>query len=70
MIQNKTLLDQYDLSSVKLITTGAAPLGVEIVLKVQEQWPGLFLRQGYGACSWSLHVEYVGYNTYDGHRLN
>lgn len=48
MAKNKALCDKFDLSSVKMIFTGAAPLGAETAVELQEQWPNWFIRQGYG----------------------
>jgi long-subunit acyl-CoA synthetase (AMP-forming) len=62
MTKNKELLDRYDLRSVKVLFTGAAPLGTETALMLQEQHPGWYIRQGYGltetctvVCSTSYH---------------
>jgi acyl-CoA synthetase (AMP-forming)/AMP-acid ligase II len=46
--KNKSVLDQYDLSSVKAIFTGAAPLGEETAGDIQKQYPSWIIRQGYG----------------------
>jgi len=54
MTKNKALCDKFDLSSVKMIYTGAAPLGTETAMELQEQRPNWFIRQGYG----KLHIEY------------
>ncbi|KAF2834921.1 phenylacetyl-CoA ligase-like protein [Patellaria atrata CBS 101060] len=48
LIKNKSLADQYDLSSVKHIFTGAAPLGKETAIELQKQYPSWAIRQGYG----------------------
>ena len=48
MIKNKPLLDKYDLSSVRSLFTGAAPLGLETAEQLYEQYPKWFIRQGYG----------------------
>lgn len=48
MAKNKSALDKYDLSSVKSIFTGAAPLGKETAEELQSQYPSWKIRQGYG----------------------
>ncbi|KAI4344399.1 hypothetical protein L6164_011631 [Bauhinia variegata] len=41
-------LERYDLSSVRLVTTGAAPMGVELEQAVKAKLPAATLGQGYG----------------------
>jgi acyl-CoA synthetase (AMP-forming)/AMP-acid ligase II len=48
MTKNKSLLDKFDLRSVRTIFTGAAPLGREVAELLQEQYPDWLIRQGYG----------------------
>lgn len=48
MIKNKPVLDKFDLSSVRSIFTGAAPLGAEVADLLQKQYPHWMIRQGYG----------------------
>jgi ribosome assembly protein SQT1 len=48
MTKNKQVLDQFDLSSVKAIFTGAAPLGEETADDVNKMYPSWLIRQGYG----------------------
>jgi acyl-CoA synthetase (AMP-forming)/AMP-acid ligase II len=48
MSKNKHLLDQFDLSSVKVIFSGAAPLGQETADDLNKQHPNWLIRQGYG----------------------
>ena len=48
MVKNKATLDRFDLSSVKAIFTGAAPLGEETSKDLQSQYPSWKVRQGYG----------------------
>ena len=48
MVNNKPLLDKFDLSSVTSIFTGAAPLGAETAEDLQKQQPKWLIRQGYG----------------------
>jgi acyl-CoA synthetase (AMP-forming)/AMP-acid ligase II len=48
MVKNQKLLSKYDLSSVKQIFTGAAPLGRETAEELNTQYPTWQVRQGYG----------------------
>jgi acyl-CoA synthetase (AMP-forming)/AMP-acid ligase II len=48
MAKNKPVLDKYDLSAVKAIFTGAAPLGEETAEEISKQYPTWLMRQGYG----------------------
>ena len=48
MVKNEQLLRKYDLSAVKIIFTGAAPLGKETAEAMQKQYPKWIVRQGYG----------------------
>jgi acyl-CoA synthetase (AMP-forming)/AMP-acid ligase II len=48
MTKNKTVLDKYDLSHVKGIFTGAAPLGKETAGDLNKIFPKWVVRQGYG----------------------
>lgn len=48
MAKNKAALDKFDLSSVQVIFTGAAPLGAETAEELQSQYPSWKIRQGYG----------------------
>ena len=48
MVKNKTACSKFDLSSVTSIFSGAAPLGAETAEDLQEQYPSLTIRQGYG----------------------
>lgn len=51
MAKNKAALDKFDLSSVRSIFTGAAPLGAETAEELQTQHPSWKIRQGYGRIS-------------------
>ena len=51
MAKNKALLDKFDLSSVRAIFTGAAPLGAETSELLHSQYPLWKIRQGYGKIS-------------------
>lgn len=48
MIKNQSICKNYDLSSIKFIFTGAAPLGGETAEELQKQHPNWIIRQGYG----------------------
>lgn len=48
MVKQKQMCAKYDLSSVKFIFTGAAPLGKETADDLQKQYPEWKIRQGYG----------------------
>jgi len=48
MKNNEKLLKKFDLSSVKSVYTGAAPLGAEVAEALQAQYPSWKIRQGYG----------------------
>lgn len=55
MTKNNSLCNSYDLSSVKSIFTGAAPLGSETANELQKQYPGWMIRQGYGTLHAFIH---------------
>ena len=48
MTKNHSLCSKYDLSSVRTIFTGAAPLGAETAEQIQSLYPKWKIRQGYG----------------------
>lgn len=48
MTKNKPLLDTFDLSHVKAIYTGAAPLGKETADDLLKTFPNWLIRQAYG----------------------
>jgi ribosome assembly protein SQT1 len=48
MAKNNPVCSKYDLSSVKSIFTGAAPLGAETAEDLQKLYPSWTIRQGYG----------------------
>lgn len=43
---------KYNLDSVRVVFSGAAPLGEETVLDMNKIWPKWRVAQGYGRCSW------------------
>ena len=48
MLRNQEICSKYDLSSVKTLFTGAAPLGMETAADFQKAYPNVLIRQGYG----------------------
>jgi len=56
MTKNKAVLDKFDLSAVKGIFTGAAPLGKETADELQKQHPSWIIRQGYGKFNFELSI--------------
>lgn len=48
MIRSQDVCSKYDLSSVKTLLTGAAPLGMETAAEFQNIYPNVLIRQGYG----------------------
>lgn len=48
MLRQKELCAKYDLSSVKGVYTGAAPLGIETAEELQAAYPKIDVLQGYG----------------------
>ena len=48
MVKNKDMLSRFDLSSVRSVTTGAAPLGSETAEALLSLYPSWSIRQGYG----------------------
>lgn len=56
MMNSQNISAKYDLSSVRSIFTGAAPLGVETAQKLQSIYPSWIVRQGYGLTETSTVV--------------
>ena len=54
MCKNQGTVSKFDMSSVRAIFTGAAPLGAEIAEELQKIYPSWKIRQGYGKLL-SLH---------------
>ncbi|KAL8725018.1 MAG: hypothetical protein Q9166_007617 [cf. Caloplaca sp. 2 TL-2023] len=48
MVNNKPVCDEYDLSTVRGLFTGAAPLGEETAEDLRNQYPSWQIQQGYG----------------------
>ncbi|KAK0645300.1 AMP-dependent ligase vlmC [Lasiodiplodia hormozganensis] len=56
MTKQKQICDQYDLSSIDAVFTGAAPLGEETAQELSQLWPKWVIRQGYGLTETSTVV--------------
>jgi acyl-CoA synthetase (AMP-forming)/AMP-acid ligase II len=56
MAKNKPILDKFDLSSVRVLFTGAAPLGKETADDLAALYPRWLIRQGYGLTETSTVV--------------
>ncbi|KAJ5495086.1 Acyl-CoA ligase inpC [Penicillium diatomitis] len=56
MLRSQDVCSKYDLSSVKTLFTGAAPLGMETALDFQKVYPNVVIRQGYGLTETSTVV--------------
>lgn len=56
MTKNRQLLANYDLSNVKAIITGAAPLGHETAEELNKMYPTWVVRQAYGLTETSTVV--------------
>jgi acyl-CoA synthetase (AMP-forming)/AMP-acid ligase II len=56
MTKSKPMLGNFDLSSVKIVFTGAAPLGQETADELSRQYPDWVIRQGYGLTETSTVV--------------
>jgi acyl-CoA synthetase (AMP-forming)/AMP-acid ligase II len=48
MLRNQDTCKKYDLSSIRFMYTGAAPLGAETVHEVLKYYPKVHVGQGYG----------------------
>jgi acyl-coenzyme A synthetase/AMP-(fatty) acid ligase len=48
MAKNQQVIRKFDMSSVRGIFTGAAPLGAETAEELQKIYPSWKIRQGYG----------------------
>ena len=60
MLRNHDVCSKYDLSSVKSLFTGAAPLGMETAEDFQKLYPNVTIRQGYGrlqVCSNKIYAQ-------------
>jgi acyl-coenzyme A synthetase/AMP-(fatty) acid ligase len=48
MLQQKDICRKYDLSSVRFVFSGAAPLGEETIDEIKEMYPDWTIAQAYG----------------------
>jgi acyl-CoA synthetase (AMP-forming)/AMP-acid ligase II len=48
LLAKHPLIDNYDLTSLKLVISGAAPLGVDILAQVNKRLTTMVIKQGYG----------------------
>jgi acyl-coenzyme A synthetase/AMP-(fatty) acid ligase len=48
MLSSRDILKKYDLSSIRLLFTGAAPLGKETAEELLKIYPNWRIGQGYG----------------------
>ncbi|KAJ5619146.1 Acyl-CoA ligase inpC [Penicillium lagena] len=48
MLRSHEVCSKYDLSSIRTLFTGAAPLGMETAADFQKLYPNVIIRQGYG----------------------
>jgi acyl-coenzyme A synthetase/AMP-(fatty) acid ligase len=48
MLSSKDILKRYDLSSIRILFTGAAPLGKETAEEILKLYPNWKIGQGYG----------------------
>lgn len=51
LVMNKDRVSKYDLSSVRFVYSGAAPLGAEVIDGILRMFPDWHIGQGYGKCS-------------------
>lgn len=56
MLSSKDVLKKYDLSSVRLLFTGAAPLGKETAEEMLKLYPTWHIGQGYGTCYFDAYM--------------
>ncbi|TVY62490.1 Acyl-CoA ligase AFT1-1 [Fusarium oxysporum f. sp. cubense] len=59
MLNNQDLCSEYDLSSVRFVLSGAAPLGVETMQDILKVYPNWHLCQGYGLTETSPVVTFT-----------
>ena len=59
MTKNNPVCSKYDLSSVKSIFTGAAPLGAETAEDLQKLYPSWKIRQGYGTYVPKVEIKFL-----------
>lgn len=57
MLGTQDVCSKYDLSSVRLLFTGAAPLGMETATDFLKFYPDVLIRQGYGMWLFALLID-------------
>lgn len=57
MLGTQDVCSKYDLSSVRLLFTGAAPLGMETATEFLKYYPNVLVRQGYGTWLLALLID-------------
>jgi len=65
LTKNQAVLDSYDLSSVKCVFTGAAPLGKETANDLLHIFPHWLVRQGYGMTETATLLSWTEYDDID-----
>lgn len=48
LLAKHPLIDKYDFSSLRVVVSGAAPLGADISEEVTKRLPTMIIKQGYG----------------------
>lgn len=59
MVKNEELMKKYDLSSVRSIITGAAPLGLETAEQLGNLQPSWSILQAYGMLSCYIFTSFL-----------
>nr|XP_024370357.1 4-coumarate--CoA ligase-like 7 [Physcomitrium patens] len=60
LVKNQEMLAKYDLSSLRILMTGAAPLREDTMKSIQAIFPKCVTRQGYGMTEYPLPVMTTG----------
>ena len=61
MLSSRDVCKKYDLSSVRVLFTGAAPLGKETVVELLKLYPNWHIVQGYGMCDHGFFPRLCGH---------
>lgn len=62
------VIDKYDLSSLRILLSGAAPLGIELGNEVERRLPNVRVTQGYGLSETSPVITYAHHQEYRNHK--
>ncbi|WFD42844.1 hypothetical protein MPSI1_001494 [Malassezia psittaci] len=62
------IVDKFDLSSLRILLSGAAPLGVELGDQVEKRLPNVRVTQGYGLSETSPVITLCTYKQYRNHK--